>query len=91
MLRGNGLSSLLSATWKTPQQRARAEQWIAEHGVALRPWAQRAYVNYMAPSSPARVREVYGVNYPRLAQIKARYDPANLFRVNQNILPSTEA
>jgi hypothetical protein len=90
-LRGNGLSSLLSATWTTAEQRTRAEQWIAEHGAALRPWARRAYVNYMAPSSPERVREVYGVNYPRLAQIKARYDPSNLFRVNQNILPGTEA
>jgi FAD/FMN-containing dehydrogenase len=86
-LRGTGLSSLLSAEWHKPEDRARAEQWVAEYGAALRPWARRAYVNYLAPSSPARVREVYGVNYARLARIKAQYDPANLFRSNQNVLP----
>jgi FAD/FMN-containing dehydrogenase len=88
-LRGTGLSSLLSAEWQRPEQRARAEQWVAEYGAALRPWARRAYVNYLAPSSPDRIREVYGANYPRLARIKARYDPANLFRSNQNVLPSS--
>jgi FAD/FMN-containing dehydrogenase len=87
-LRGTGLSALLSAAWTRHEDRARAEQWIAEYGAALRPWARRAYVNYIAPSPPARIREIYGVNYPRLAQIKAQYDPMNLFRSNQNILPS---
>jgi FAD/FMN-containing dehydrogenase len=89
-LRGTGLSSLLSAEWKRPQDREAAVQWVAEHGAALRPWARRAYVNYLAPSSADRVREVYGVNYSRLAHIKARYDPANLFRSNQNILPEAQ-
>ena len=87
-LRGTGLSSLLSAEWHRPEERARAEQWVAEYGAALHPWARRAYVNYLAPSSAERIRDVYGVNYPRLARIKARFDPANLFRSNQNILPA---
>jgi FAD/FMN-containing dehydrogenase len=87
-LRGTGLSSLLSAEWRRPEQRVRAEQWVAESGAALRPWARRAYVNYLAPTSPERIREVYGENYPRLARVKAQYDPANLFRSNQNVLPA---
>ena len=87
-LRGTGLSSLLSAEWHRPEERVRAEQWVAEYGAALRPWARRAYVNYLAPSSPERIRDVYGVNYPRLARIKAQYDPANLFRSNHNVLPA---
>jgi FAD/FMN-containing dehydrogenase len=36
-----------------------------------------------------RIQSAYRSNYPRLAQIKARYDPHNLFRVNQNIKPGT--
>ena len=87
-LRGTGLSSLLAAEWHRPEERERAEQWVAEYGAALRPWASRAYVNYLAPSSPERIREVYGVNYSRLARIKSKYDPTNLFRSNQNILPA---
>jgi FAD/FMN-containing dehydrogenase len=87
-LRGTGLSCLLSAEWKRPQEREQAMHWVAEHGAALRPWARRAYVNYLAPSAPERIREIYGPNYPRLARVKAQYDPENLFRSNQNILPA---
>jgi FAD/FMN-containing dehydrogenase len=90
-LRGMGLSCLLSAEWKRPEERERAERWVAEHGAALRPWARRAYVNYLAPSSAERIREIYGVNYARLARIKAQYDPANLFRSNQNVLPAARS
>ncbi|HEY7567732.1 MAG TPA: FAD-binding oxidoreductase [Gemmatimonadaceae bacterium] len=90
-LRGTGLSSLVAAEWDTPEARARAEKWVAETGAALRPFARRAYVNYLPPSTPERIREVYGANYPRLARIKAQYDPANLFRSNQNILPGTRS
>jgi hypothetical protein len=90
-LRGTGLSSLISAEWSRPEDGPRAINWVAEHGAALRPWARRAYVNYLPPSSPERIRDVYGVNYARLAEIKMRFDPDNLFRSNQNILPAHPA
>jgi hypothetical protein len=90
-LRGTGLSTLIDAEWGKPEARTRAERWVKETGAALRPWARRAYVNYLPPSTPERIREIYGVNYPRLARIKARYDPANLFRENQNIAPDAAA
>jgi FAD/FMN-containing dehydrogenase len=86
-LRGTGLSTLIDAEWRTPEARVRAVRWVTETSTALRPWARRAYVNYLPPSSPERIRDVYGVNYPRLARIKAQYDPENLFRENQNIPP----
>ena len=48
-----------------------------------------AYVNFMMDEGQERVQATYRDNYERLAQIKAEYDPENLFRVNQNILPAT--
>lgn len=47
-----------------------------------------AYVNFMMEEGQDRVKASYGDNYSRLAQAKAKYDPDNLFRVNQNIIPA---
>ena len=48
------------------------------------------YINFMMDDEgEARVRASYGANYDRLAAVKAKYDPANLFRVNQNIPPAS--
>ena len=79
---------MIAAEWHKPEARARAEHWVAETSAALRPWAARAYVNYLPPSTPERIRQIYGVNYPRLVRIKAQYDAANLFREHQNIRQS---
>ena len=46
-----------------------------------------AYINFMMEEGEDRIKETYGGNYRRLAQVKRKYDPANLFRVNQNIKP----
>jgi hypothetical protein len=56
---------------------------------ALHPYsAGGAYVNFMMEEGEDRIRATYGKNYDRLAKIKKRYDPGNLFRVNQNIMPT---
>ncbi|HXM02165.1 MAG TPA: BBE domain-containing protein [Chthoniobacterales bacterium] len=56
---------------------------------ALHPYsAGGAYVNFMMDEGQNRVRDSYRGNYPRLAAVKAKYDPNNLFRVNQNIQPA---
>ena len=47
------------------------------------------YVNFMPEDEAQRVRTgAYGANYERLAKLKAKYDPTNLFRMNQNIKPA---
>ena len=61
------------------------EYWQAMHPHS----AGGAYVNMIMDEGADRVMAAYRDNYPRLAQIKAKYDPHNLFRVNQNIMPMT--
>jgi len=65
--------------------------WCVDYFEALHPYsAGGAYVNMMMDEGQERVRASYGANYDRLTQIKAKYDPDNLFRVNQNIQPQRE-
>jgi hypothetical protein len=52
------------------------------------PCAQGYYINTDVPDDERRLRETYGDNYPRLVQLKNRYDPTNLFRLNANIRPT---
>jgi len=64
--------------------------WSRKQFDAARPYLEEGvYVNYMEDDEGiARVRSAYGVNYERLTAIKAKYDPGNLFRLNQNIKPT---
>jgi FAD/FMN-containing dehydrogenase len=65
-------------------------RWTRSFWKALQPYsAGTVYVNVLSNDDAGRIREAYGANYPRLIEIKRRYDPANLFRVNQNIAPAT--
>jgi FAD/FMN-containing dehydrogenase len=62
--------------------------WTVEYFEALHPYsAGGAYVNMMMDEGQERVRASYRDNYERLAEIKATYDPDNVFRINQNIEP----
>ncbi|MBB3232565.1 FAD-binding oxidoreductase [Halomonas stenophila] len=65
-------------------QRWARDYWEALHGHS----AGGAYVNFMMEEGQERIRGTYGDNLPRLQRIKAHYDPENLFRVNQNIVPA---
>jgi hypothetical protein len=55
----------------------------------MTPYASRdVYVNFMTTDERDRLPAHYGLNYDRLAQVKRRYYPENLFRMNQNIQPA---
>ena len=71
-----------------PANDQRTTQWAKDYWVALHPYsAGGAYLNMIMDEGEERVQAAYRDNYTRLAQVKARYDPANFFRVNQNIKP----
>jgi len=63
--------------------------WAKAYWDALHPHNLKgAYLNFMMEEGEDRIRATYGDNYDRLAAIKKKYDPANFFRVNQNIKPA---
>jgi FAD/FMN-containing dehydrogenase len=64
--------------------------WVRGYHDALHPHAATGggYINFMMEEGSDRVRATYGPNYDRLAQVKAAYDPQNVFHVNQNIAPA---
>lgn len=72
-----------------PANNERTIAWSKEYWRTLHPFsAGGGYVNMMMDEGQERVRAAYRDNYPRLAQVKAQYDPQNLFRLNQNIRPT---
>lgn len=72
-----------------PANRERITAWCKDYWEALHPYsAGGAYVNFMMDEGQERVRATYREHYPKLAAIKQKYDPGNLFRVNQNIKPA---
>jgi FAD/FMN-containing dehydrogenase len=52
------------------------------------PFSRGAYVNNQEDEGSARAKEAHGPNYDRLVTLKNRYDPTNLFSVNQNVIPT---
>ncbi|MGC3948133.1 MAG: FAD-binding oxidoreductase [Chryseolinea sp.] len=69
-----------------PANNEKMMTWCREYYEALHPFsAGGAYVNFMMVEDQDRVRASYGGNYDKLARIKSKYDPDNVFRVNQNI------
>jgi FAD/FMN-containing dehydrogenase len=72
-----------------PANGKKITDWARSYYDALHPFgAGGAYVNFMMEEGEDRIRATYRGNYDRLAAVKAKYDPANFFRVNQNIRPA---
>ena len=77
-----------AAVYGQPEQAAVYEPWVTTFAAALKQRDEGAYVNFVNDEGPARIRAAYpGATWDRLVQIKRRYDPTNLFRLNQNIPP----
>lgn len=69
---------------------ARQESWLESCWAAIRPYGSGAMASFLGDEGDERVREAYpGATYGRLAEIKRRYDPDNVFHLNQNIHPAS--
>jgi hypothetical protein len=86
-LRETGHEVVVSSYWNTAEEKANAVKWARALHDKLQPFARGAYVNSLSETSDELVRAVYGPNYARLVEIKKKYDPANVLRLNQNIRP----
>jgi FAD/FMN-containing dehydrogenase len=87
--RKEGYNFLVLAQWTQPSETSRCIAWARETYERMQPFfAPGRYVNYLDDDEGGdSVIGAYGPNYRRLQQIKAKYDPKNFFRMNQNILP----
>jgi FAD/FMN-containing dehydrogenase len=75
--------------WDDPADDKRCIAWSRDYFNASAPFASGGvYVNFLTSDETDRVGAAYGPSYNRLAQVKRKYDPGNLFRVNQNIKPA---
>jgi FAD/FMN-containing dehydrogenase len=87
--RGRRIMVNVAAMYEAAGDRAASEAWVAGLAGALRQGGPAAYANFVGDEGEERVRECYpGSTWDRLAAVKARYDPTNLFRLNQNVPPA---
>ena len=90
--RGAPFMMNVHARWDAAADDARMIAWAREVFRATAPFAAPgAYVNFMTRDEGTRVPAAYGPHYDRLAAIKAKFDPMNFFRINQNIVPRPAA
>ena len=82
----------LAAFYEGPEDREVRDAWVAQFAAALHQGDDGAYVNFLTDEGEDQVRAAYpGATWDRLSAIKARYDPTNLFHLNQNIPPASMA
>jgi FAD/FMN-containing dehydrogenase len=79
----------IDAVWDDSAEDDEHIAWVESVWDAVRPFASGVYVNELGDEGQERVREAYGMaTYARLAELKARFDPANVFDCNQNVAPA---
>ena len=89
--RGAKLMVNIAAMYSNPEEGPEHEVWASSLATALADGTAGAYVGFLGDEGQARVRQAYpGSTWDRLAAVKRRYDPTNLYRLNQNIPPATE-
>ena len=86
--RDASFATVIAGMWPDPTQNTANTQWVRDYYQATAPHSEEGgYINFMAADDQDRIAANYKGNYPRLVEIKRKYDPDNLFHVNQNIKP----
>jgi FAD/FMN-containing dehydrogenase len=81
-------ANVIAGMWPDPTQNEANIQWVRDYYDATAPLSEEGgYVNFMAGDDQDRIKANYKGNYERLVEIKRKYDPGNLFHLNQNIKP----
>jgi FAD/FMN-containing dehydrogenase len=81
-------SMVIVSGWEDPAEDDANIQWVRDYSDAIAPHSQAGgYVNFMSEDDDDRATLNYGANYERLVEIKGKYDPENVFHVNQNVSP----
>ena len=88
--RDKNFSPVIAGIWDDPAENEANIQWVRDYYDAIHPFSgtEGGYVNFMSDDDGHRSAANYGANYERLAAVKAKYDPDNLFHINQNIAPA---
>jgi FAD/FMN-containing dehydrogenase len=87
--RDAGYSFNVFSRWAEGDEDDRQIEWTREFFAAMAPLLDDGvYVNFLGREGDDRVRAAFGDNYDRLVAVKSRYDPENVFRVNQNVKPA---
>ena len=86
--RDANFATVIAGMWPDPAQNEANTRWVKDYAAATAPYSDEGgYINFMATDDQDRVRANYGANWDRLVEVKRRYDPDNLFHMNQNIEP----
>ena len=90
--RDANFATVIAGMWPDAKDDEANTAWVRDYYAATAPHSEEGgYINFMAEDDQDRIRANYRGNYDRLAEVKGRYDPGNLFRHNQNIAPAGAA
>jgi len=86
--RDANFATVIAGMWPDPTRNEDSIRWVRDYYDAIAPHSEEGgYINFMSEDDQSRIRANYKGNYDRLVEIKRKYDPDNVFRVNQNIKP----
>jgi len=86
--RDANFATVIAGMWPDPAENENSIKWVRDYYDATAPLSEEGgYINFMAEDDQDRIRANYRGNYDRLVDVKKKYDPDNLFHVNQNVKP----